>query len=194
MSGLGKSVQCVFNLKIVSSISADILKKARMIRMLLTDCDGVLTDGSVYYSNSGESMKRFHIRDGMGVERLRHVAGIETGIISGEESISLKRRAEKLLIKECHLGVKEKGVIVRSISERRGIPLSSIAYIGDDINDLSVFSLIGLSASPRDAMSEVKNRADFVCELKGGEGVFREFAELIMNANLDGELVNGEEA
>ena len=184
MSGLDKSVQLFFNLKIVRSISADILKKARLIRMLLTDCDGVLTDGSVYYSNSGESMKRFHIRDGMGVERLRNVARIETGIISGEKSISLKRRSEKLLIEECHLGIKDKGVVVRSISVRREIPLSSIAYMGDDVNDLSVFSLVGLSACPRDAMSEVKNRADFVCELKGGEGVFREFAELLINASL----------
>ncbi len=184
MSGLDKSVQLVFNLKMAPSISPDILKKARMIRMLLTDCDGVLTDGGVYYSNSGESMKRFHIRDGMGVERLRNLAHIETGIISGEKSISLKRRSEKLLIEECHLGIKEKGATVRSISERRGIPLSSIAYIGDDVNDLSVFSLVGLSASPRDAMSEVKNQANFVCELKGGEGAFREFAELLVNAFL----------
>lgn len=164
--------------------SSDILDKARMIRLLLTDCDGVLTDGSVYYSDSGELMKKFHIRDGMGVERLRDVAGIETGIISGEKSISLKRRAEKLLIDECHLGIKEKGAIVQSISARRGIPLSSIAYIGDDVNDLSVFSLVGLSSSPRDAMSEVRNRVHFVCELKGGEGVFREFAEFLISAFL----------
>ncbi len=166
------------------SLSSDLLDKARLIKLLLTDCDGVLTDGSVYYSEIGELMKKFHIRDGMGVERLRNVAGIETGIISGEKSISLKRRAEKLSIDECHLGIKDKETVVRSVSMRRAIPLSSMAYIGDDVNDLRVFSLVGLSASPRDAMSEVKKQANLVCDLKGGEGAFREFAEFLISVYL----------
>lgn len=168
----------------ISLVSAEIIDKACMIKLLLTDCDGVLTDGSVYYSEQGELLKRFHIRDGMGVERLRRLAGVETGVISGEQSMSLKRRAEKLSIEECHLGVKEKAVAIQSISDRCGIPLNSLAYIGDDVNDLEVFALVGLSACPSDAMTVVKETVDVVCDLKGGKGAFREFAEMIIQAHL----------
>lgn len=158
------------------------LDKARLIRVVLTDCDGVLTDGGVYYSERGEEFKRFHMRDGMGVERLKKLADVETGIISGELSPSIRRRAEKLGITECHLGVKDKSATVRSVAARLGVPLSAIAYIGDDVNDSEVFPLVGLSACPSDAMEAVRARADMVCQLKGGEGAFREFAEVIVAA------------
>jgi 3-deoxy-D-manno-octulosonate 8-phosphate phosphatase (KDO 8-P phosphatase) len=107
---------------------------------------------------------------------------VETGIVTGELSPSVKRRAEKLGIEECHLGVKDKAALVQSIAARRGIPLSAIAYIGDDVNDLEAFSLVGLSACPQDALEAVKERVDLVCCLKGGEGAFREFAEVIVAA------------
>jgi YrbI family 3-deoxy-D-manno-octulosonate 8-phosphate phosphatase len=163
-------------------VSDDILNKAGRIQLLITDCDGVLTDGGVYYSEQGEVLKKFNIRDGMGVERLRRLAEVETGIISGELSLSIRRRAEKLGIEECHLGVKYKSEIVQAIAARRDIPLKAIAYIGDDVNDLEAFSLVGLCACPNDALSEVKARADYVCRLKGGEGAFREFGEVIIAA------------
>src|SRR5918996_4319258 len=117
------------------------MDKARLIRLVLTDCDGVLTDGGVYYSERGERLKRFHLRDGMGVERLRKLADVETGIISGELSPSIRRRAEKLGITECHLGVKDKAATVQSIALRWAIPLSAIAYMGDDVHDCEAFSL-----------------------------------------------------
>ena len=163
-------------------IASLVMDKARPIRLVLTDCDGVLTDGGVYYSECGEELKRFLIRDGMGVERLKKLADVETGIVTGELSPSVKRRAEKLGIEECHLGVKDKAALVQSIAARRGIPLSAIAYIGDDVNDLEAFSLVGLSACPQDALEAVKERVDLVCCLKGGEGAFREFAEVIVAA------------
>lgn len=155
-------------------------EKAARVRLLLTDVDGVLTDGGVYYGAEGEVMKRFNIRDGMGVERLRELAGVETGIVTGELSPSVAKRAEKLKIAELHLGVKQKLERVREIAARRGLSLSEIAFIGDDVNDLQVLQAVGLSACPGDAMPEVKQICDVICHRLGGLGAFRELAELIL--------------
>ena len=154
-------------------------EKARRIRLVLTDCDGVLTDGSVYYSQRGEEMKCFSMRDGMGVERLRRLADVDVGIITGETSPSLRRRAEKLGITELHLGVRNKMAAVGEIVERRNLALEQVAYIGDDTNDAAVMQAVGLSACPADAMCFARDVADYVCESDGGHGAFREFAELI---------------
>ncbi|MBI1227358.1 MAG: HAD hydrolase family protein [Bacteroidetes bacterium] len=156
--------------------------KAAQIRLLLTDCDGVLTDAGVYYSDQGEEMKRFSMRDGMGVERLRKLAKVEVGIVTGENSLPVARRASKLSINELHLGCKDKLRTLLSISERNGIPLSQIAFIGDDMNDLAVLQAAGLSACPADGMDEVKELVDYSCRNYGGHGAFREFAELIIKA------------
>ena len=162
-------------------INKDLRGKARKIKLVLTDNDGVLTDTGVYYSNEGEVFKRFSIRDGMGVERLRKELGIETGIITGEISGSLKARADKLKIKDLYLGVMEKHLLLSEIQDRHNIKPENIAYIGDDVNDIKFMSLVGLTASPSDAMSEIRDIVDYVCEQKGGHGAFREFAELIIS-------------
>jgi len=156
-----------------------ILDKARKIKLVLTDSDGVLTDNGVYYSAQGEEMKRFSIRDGMGVERLRN-AGIETGIVTGETSPSVVKRAEKLQIKELHLGVKNKGAQLQEIMNRKQFLPEQIAFIGDDTNDLEMMQMVGLSACPADAMHFAKEVADYVCTTNGGHGCFRELAELIL--------------
>ncbi len=156
-------------------------EKTTQIKLLLTDVDGVLTDNGVYYSEAGEVMKRFSIRDGMGVERLRKLCGIETGIITGELSPSVTRRAEKLSIVELHLGVKDKLGKLSEILERTQLQLSEIAYIGDDVNDLEALEAVGISACPADAMDSVRDIVDYVCENKGGYGAFREFAEWLIN-------------
>lgn len=166
-------------------LSPALLDKARQIRFVLTDCDGVLTDGGVYYSEQGERLKRFNIRDGMGVERLRVLGGIETGIVSGELSVSIQKRAEKLGITECHLGVKDKAAVVHSLLARLGLAAEQVAYVGDDVNDLPAFSVVGLSACPRDAESAVKSVADVVLERPGGYGAFRELAEIVLSAAAD---------
>ena len=160
----------------------EIIERAKQIKLLLTDCDGVLTDGGVFYGESGEVLKRFNIRDGMGTERLRKWAGVETGIITGERSPSVARRAEKLKIVELHLGIKDKPMVLREILERKHLMASEIAYIGDDTNDVEIMKLVGLAACPNDAMIFAKNVAHYVCNAKGGEGCFREFAELIISA------------
>lgn len=150
------------------------------IKLLLTDCDGVLTDGGVYYGEQGEVLKKFNIRDGMGVERLRKIVGVETGIITGELSLAVKRRAEKLQIVEFFWGIKDKPAVLREIMFRLKLKPENIAYIGDDVNDIDTLKMVGMAACPADAISFVKDVAHYVCQAKGGEGCFREFAELII--------------
>ncbi len=158
----------------------ELQRRASGIRLLLTDVDGVLTDNGVYYSERGEEMKRFSIRDGMGVERLRKIADIDTGIVTGETSPSVARRAEKLNIKELHLGIKNKAGRVEEIIAANKLRWEEVAYIGDDVNDLEVLMKAGLSACPADAMAAVMAVADYRCENKGGYGAFREFAEWLI--------------
>ena len=158
----------------------NIFEKARKIKLLLTDCDGVLTDGCVYYSNRGEELKRFSMRDGMGVERLKKLAGIETGIITGEITEIVFRRAEKLGITEYYPGISDKYAKLKEILKHRDIKADQVAYIGDDTNDMEIMKHVGLSSCPSDAMSMVKKIAHLVLLTKGGYGAFREFAELII--------------
>lgn len=155
-------------------------EKARKIKLVLTDNDGVLTDNGVYYSDEGERFKRFSIRDGMGVERLKKLCGIETGIVTGELSGSVKKRAEKLHITELHLGIKDKAALLKDILERKGLAAEQVAFIGDDVNDLAIMAGVGFTACPGDAMAQVSKKADYICENKGGNGAFREFAEFII--------------
>jgi 3-deoxy-D-manno-octulosonate 8-phosphate phosphatase (KDO 8-P phosphatase) len=158
-------------------------EKAAKIVLLLTDVDGVLTDNGVYYGADGEVLKRFSIRDGMGVERLRN-CGIETGIITGENSGAVKKRAEKLNITELHLGIKDKGAVLKEIMERKQLEPSQIAFIGDDVNDLSIIGELEFTACPNDAMPQVRKVVDYICANKGGYGAFRELAEFIIAAKL----------
>lgn len=162
------------------NIGRDFELAAGRIRLLLTDCDGVLTDGGVYYGLNGEALKRFNMRDGMGVERLRKVAGIDVGIITGERSPSVIRRAEKLGITELYLGVKNKLRVLDDVLHKTGLDAAEVAYIGDDWNDLEIMAAVGLNACPADALPFVRRRADYVCQLPGGHGAFREVAELIL--------------
>ena len=154
--------------------------KALKIKLLLTDNDGVLTDTGVYYSAKGEEFKRFSIRDGMGVERLLGLAGVETGIVTGEKSGSVLKRAEKLKIKELYLGIKDKEALLQKILKKKKLKAENVAFIGDDVNDLAILKAVGLSASPADAMEEIKQTVDYVCKHKGGNGAFREVAEMII--------------
>jgi 3-deoxy-D-manno-octulosonate 8-phosphate phosphatase (KDO 8-P phosphatase) len=160
----------------------ELKRRARNIKLVLADCDGVLTDTGVYFGENGEVMKRFSIRDGMGTQRLRAV-GIETGYISGEVSPSLKKRAEKLKLVHVYLGIDDKLTTLRGILSSSGFTLNEIAYIGDDVNDLDVINEItkdGLTATPGDGMPMNKKSVHYVCKAKGGNGAFRDFAEWIL--------------
>jgi 3-deoxy-D-manno-octulosonate 8-phosphate phosphatase (KDO 8-P phosphatase) len=169
----------------------NIERKAAQIKLLLTDCDGVLTDAGVYYTAHGEEMKRFSMRDGMGVERLRKLAKVEVGIVTGENSMPVARRASKLHITELHLGCKDKVNTLLSIAEKNKLSLDEIAFIGDDVNDEAVLKMVGLSACPADAMQEIKDIADYRCRNYGGHGAFRELAELIIKVKDTSQSPNG---
>lgn len=159
-----------------------LIEKAARIKLLLTDCDGVLTDAGVYYGENGEVLKKFNIRDGMGVERLRKLVGVETGIITGETSPSVVMRAAKLKITELHLGIKDKLALLAAMLERLDLDASEVAFIGDDVNDLEIQKAVGFSACPADATRQNKAIVDYCCDAKGGEGCFREVAELIIDS------------
>jgi 3-deoxy-D-manno-octulosonate 8-phosphate phosphatase (KDO 8-P phosphatase) len=165
------------------SLTIDELKRrAGRIKLVLSDNDGVFTDNGVFYSELGEVMKRYSIRDGMGVERLRE-AGIETGIMTGEISPSITRRAEKLGMKRLYLGVKDKFAMLASVLGETGLQTSELAYIGDDVNDLGIMRAIepeGLTACPRDATVFVDPHIHYRCQADGGYGAFRDFAEWLI--------------
>ncbi len=173
----------VFLAKISDKHSLNELKRrARTIKLVLSDCDGVLTDTGVYFSKAGEVMKRFSIRDGMGTELLRK-AGIETGYISGETSPGLKRRAEKLKLRHLYLGIDDKPATFRKILAKTKLSAGEIAYIGDDVNDLEMLKEIGkagLTATPGDGMPVVKKAVHYICKANGGYGAFRDFADWIL--------------
>jgi YrbI family 3-deoxy-D-manno-octulosonate 8-phosphate phosphatase len=164
----------------VEDIKVNLKAKALKIKLLLTDCDGVLTDGGVYYSRQGEEMKLFSLRDGMGVERLRRETGIDVGIITGENSAATAQRAAKLKINELHQNASDKLHICEAIMQKRSLVLEQIAYIGDDYNDLELLQKVGLSAAPADALPKIKSSVDYVCSSMGGHGAFREFVELVI--------------
>jgi 3-deoxy-D-manno-octulosonate 8-phosphate phosphatase (KDO 8-P phosphatase) len=150
----------------------------------------VLTDAGVYYTARGELAKRFSLRDGMGVELLRQ-AGIETGIISGETSPAVRRRAEKLGITILHLGVRDKARCLEEILGLTGLTTFEVAYIGDDVNDLGIMDRLqarGLTGAPADAVLAVRSAADHVCASPGGHGAFREFSDWILSFRDTGRL------
>jgi YrbI family 3-deoxy-D-manno-octulosonate 8-phosphate phosphatase len=153
----------------------------RQIRLFATDVDGVLTDGGMYYSESGDEWKKFNTRDGMGIKLLQK-AGLVTAMVTQERTRMVARRAEKLAISELHQGVTDKLSVIRDMAMRYGLSLAHVAYIGDDINDVEVLKAVGLSAAPADALPQVRKVVDYVCRRKGGEGAVREVAEKILEA------------
>jgi 3-deoxy-D-manno-octulosonate 8-phosphate phosphatase (KDO 8-P phosphatase) len=157
---------------------ASILKR---IRLFATDVDGVLTDAGMYYSESGEELKKFNTRDGMGIKLLQR-AGIVTAIVTQERTKLVARRGEKLMIPEVHQGVMDKLALVREMVERLGLSMEEVAYIGDDVNDVTTLEAVGFSATPADGMPQAAAVVDYVCAKKGGEGAVREIIEMILEA------------
>lgn len=151
-------------------------------KLVVTDIDGVWTDGGMYYTESGDEFKRFNTYDSAGVVFCR-LLGIPVAIITGEPSMAVKRRAEKLKIAHCHTGVADKLSVLERLCGDLGISLDDVAYIGDDLNDMAVLPRVGYSACPAGAPEYVKRMVHVVLTKKGGEGVFREFVEGILARN-----------
>jgi N-acylneuraminate cytidylyltransferase len=151
------------------------------INVVFTDCDGVLTDGGMYYSEKGDELKKFNTRDGIALKKLQGM-GIKTGIITGEEVELVKWRAKKLGMDFCFTGVKDKLDFIIKFCNENNIEMSQIAYIGDEINDIDLLSKAGIAACPSDAASEVKAIPGIIIlNNPGGSGVLKEFSEIILN-------------
>ena len=149
------------------------------IKMFLTDCDGCLTDGGMYYSEKGDELKKFHTLDGMGFKLLRE-KGIITGIVTAEDMKLNRRRAEKLKLDIIVNGATDKLEAVRRIAEKYDIPMENIAYVGDDINDIEAIAGVGFGCCPANASTEAKKAARYVAEKEGGSGAVREIIEYIL--------------
>lgn len=150
------------------------------VKMLLTDCDGCLTDGGMYYSENGDELKKFNTKDGMAFQLLRE-KNIVTGMITSENVELNRRRAEKLKLDHYIPGCKDKAAAIREICTERGISLDEVVYIGDDLNDLEAIKMVGLGCCPANAMPQIKSAAKYVAHANGGEGVVREICDIIMS-------------
>lgn len=155
---------------------------AKLPKLVITDIDGVWTDGGMYYTAEGDIMKRFSVKDGWGVIFLRKL-GIPVAIMTGENTQIVAKRAEKLKIKYCFLGVKDKVAQAETLCNELGITLQDVAFIGDDINDLRLLRKVGFSCSPANTPEYVKKEVDYVTAQHGGYGAFREFVEKILADN-----------
>ena len=162
------------------SMSKKIGIKCKKIKLILTDVDGVLTDGGRYYSNKGEIIKKFHVLDGMGINLLLRNK-IKTAIISKENSPIVKKWAKDMNISKLYLGIKHKEKKLPDVCKDFSLKENEIAFIGDDVNDLELLSSVGLSATPKDGINQVKKIVDYTCNLRGGDGAFREFSDLILS-------------
>jgi len=151
------------------------------IRLFVTDVDGVLTDGGMYYSESGQEMKKFNVWDGMGIKLLQ-AAGVLTGIITALDTNLVAQRGIDLKIPEVHQGVQNKLDVLQRLADKHGLKFQEIAYMGDDINDLAALQSVGFSASPANGRPEIRQAVHHICKAKGGEGAVREIVDLILQA------------
>lgn len=151
------------------------------VKLLVSDVDGVLTDGCVLYGVEGELAKSFFIRDGMGL-RLLEAAGVRVGIITSEDSPVVSGRVKKLLLSAYRPGMKRKGEALRAVMQEFGASAAETVYVGDDVNDAEAFEVAGISCAPADASQFAKERVKFVSSKRGGRGAVREIADLILQA------------
>lgn len=153
-----------------------------MIKLIVLDVDGTLTDGRLYVDEEKNFQKSFDVKDGFAIVNWIKFGGI-VGIITGKSSEIVERRAKELGITEVHQGVKNKSKKLKEILDKYKLSFGETAYIGDDLNDLGVITKVGFSASPIDAVDEVTERVDYVATKKGGCGAVREVIEKIMKDN-----------
>ncbi|MCJ7679295.1 MAG: HAD hydrolase family protein [Candidatus Aminicenantes bacterium] len=159
----------------------DLKQQAARIRLILMDVDGTLTDGTITVLPDGEELKSYHVRDGMGI-LMAQLVGIDTGIITGKTSRALEKRASRLKMKFLYQGILDKGAALKKVLSETGLSAKDVAYIGDDLGDLSVIKSVGLSAAVADAHDMVKKHCHMICSLPGGAGAVREFIEFILEA------------
>jgi 3-deoxy-D-manno-octulosonate 8-phosphate phosphatase (KDO 8-P phosphatase) len=161
-------------------------KSLSQIKLLLLDVDGVMTDGGVFFSESGDELKKFNIQDGYGIVKLRRT-GVEVGIITGRVSNLVKRRAGELGITHVYQNLEDKLSVYEELKANLKLSDREIAFIGDDEPDLPVLKRVGFSAAPADAVESVRKKVQYVCKRRGGDGAVREVINLLMESPGDGK-------
>jgi 3-deoxy-D-manno-octulosonate 8-phosphate phosphatase (KDO 8-P phosphatase) len=161
--------------------SQDVYRRAQRIRLLVLDVDGVLTDGSIIYTDSGEEIKCFHVRDGHGLRMLQQ-AGVELALITGRQSAAVTHRAQNLRLTHVFQGVRDKAAVLKALQASLGVSPLETAVVGDDLVDLAMMRQAGLAVAVADAALEVKERAHLVTSAPGGLGAVRELCELVLKA------------
>ena len=156
-------------------------KVFKELKLFATDVDGVLTDAGMYYGESGEELKKFHTRDGMGMKLLQ-AEGVVMAIITMEHTKIVARRAKKLGITEVFQGAKDKVSVLTHLSKKFGISFQQMAYMGDDVNDVTALQTVGYAAAPADCVDQVRQVVHHICQKKGGEGAVREVIDMILVA------------
>tara|TARA_B110000908_G_scaffold32967_2_gene39396 strand:- start:1404 stop:1880 length:477 start_codon:yes stop_codon:yes gene_type:complete len=151
------------------------------IKIFLSDVDGVLTDGGMYYTENGDEFKKYSVYDGMGFQLLQKT-GVKVGIVTTEDKQMNRRRSNKLGLDYDFHGVKDKLQLIKNLCKQENIFLENIAYIGDDVNCFDLLSNVGVAACPKNAMKKIKSIPNIIqLQKNGGEGVVREFIELILS-------------
>lgn len=157
------------------------LPKAKEVKLLLLDVDGILTDGTIIYTHEGNEIKAFHTRDGLGI-RLLQEAGVEVGLITARESEAVTRRAQDLGMKHVFQKTRNKLAVYEQLTKELGLQALEVGYMGDDWLDLPLLTRVGFSATVADAVPEVKKIVHYTTKRKGGRGAVREICDLILEA------------
>lgn len=144
-----------------------------MIQWVISDCDGVLTDGRLYYGQEGEALKIFNVKDGTAIKAIQAM-GIKFGVVSGRSSDALQKRSDELGFDFCFMGVENKAAVIRELRQEHQIPKNQVLFVGDDVNDCSAREECGLLYAVSDAAEELKEMADITLKTKGGAAVFKE--------------------
>ena len=164
-------------------------RRLRKVQLLVLDVDGVLTDGGLWFSGDGQLIKRFDVRDGLGI-RLLQQAGLEIALLSGGQGGATEVRARQLGIRHCLVGIKDKPAALTALQAELGVTATGTAFVGDDLNDLAVRPVVGLLLAPADACQAVRRRADAVLNQPGGHGAVRELAERLLRARGGWEMLS----
>jgi 3-deoxy-D-manno-octulosonate 8-phosphate phosphatase (KDO 8-P phosphatase) len=158
---------------------SELRSRLSQVKLLALDVDGVLTDGGLYYTEIGEVLQRFNIKDGQGLKLLMH-SGIEVAIITAKSCLSTLHRAKDLNITHTYLGIEDKLSTLQGLCENLGLSLSQVAYVGDDINDLALMQAVGCPLTVADAISANQACALYVTKLAGGQGAVREICDILV--------------
>lgn len=179
----------MFRISDFHNISESVRERAAHIKMVVTDVDGVLTDGTITYLSDGTEAKSFNVQDGLGTKLLIK-NGIIVAVITGRASSMVSRRCEELNIKEVHQGIANKKETLNQLLKKLNIEEQYVAYIGDDLNDREALQLAGLKVAPANAHPIIKKEVDYITWKRGGKGAFRELADLILMSRESLEINN----